>query len=365
MQRRFIENNKIIFSKEEWLDLLSKHNRDYVIDILSDYIDDHKISIPLRDISKEDAYVAFENLKSLDTNELLRRGDIYYRYEYDYGIGDYYIKSSLLGNDASNYFHQENRYKCDTVNNPSPFRTWYDKKLRRSYLRSLITLKYPQIDYNTLREGLSSGRSISSQFKPSVAKTIYDLFKSKNVLDFSMGWGDRLCGFHASEFTEYYMGIDPNKKLHKKYKDQDLFYNTSKCTEFICAAAEDIEYPENTFDLIFTSPPYYIMERYSTDDTQSWVRYKKLNSWLDSFLFSTLKKTWNSLKKGGFLVINISDVYVHHRINKICDPMNIFIASLDGSEFLESLGMQLSFRVGSKNKKDGTFCEPLWIWRKN
>ena len=36
------------------------------------------------------------------------------------------------------------------------------------------------------------GTYIATQFKPIVAKTIYDMSDAKTVLDTSMGWGDRL-----------------------------------------------------------------------------------------------------------------------------------------------------------------------------
>ena len=39
------------------------------------------------------------------------------------------------------------------------------------------------------------GTYIATQFKPIVAKTIYDMTDAKTVLDTSMGWGDRLTGF--------------------------------------------------------------------------------------------------------------------------------------------------------------------------
>ena len=35
---------------------------------------------------------------------------------------------------------------------------------------------------------------------------------------------------------------------------------------------------------MFTSPPYFNVERYSYDDTQSWVRYKTINDWNKDFL---------------------------------------------------------------------------------
>ena len=42
------------------------------------------------------------------------------------------------------------------------------------------------------------GTYIATQFKPVVAKAIYDMTNAKTVLDTSCGWGDRLAGFFAS-----------------------------------------------------------------------------------------------------------------------------------------------------------------------
>ena len=60
------------------------------------------------------------------------------------------------------------------------------------------------------------GTYIATQFKPVVAKTIYDITKADTVLDTSCGWGDRLAGFFASQATHYY-GCDPNPNTYKQY----------------------------------------------------------------------------------------------------------------------------------------------------
>ena len=61
---------------------------------------------------------------------------------------------------------------------------------------------------------------IATQFKPVVAKTIYDMTKANTVLDTSCGWGDRLAGkSFASNATEYY-GCDPNPNTYKQYMKQ-------------------------------------------------------------------------------------------------------------------------------------------------
>ena len=65
------------------------------------------------------------------------------------------------------------------------------------------------------------------------------------------------------------------------------------------------------------------------------------------------------------MIINISDVYSGHQINKICDPMNDHIAGL-GGEYVGCIGMKMSKRPNSKSDIDTSmvFTEPMWVWRK-
>ena len=68
------------------------------------------------------------------------------------------------------------------------------------------------------------GTYIATQFKPVVAKAIYDITNAKTVLDTSCGWGDRLAGFFASDAEEYY-GCDPNPNTYQRYQEQISSYN--------------------------------------------------------------------------------------------------------------------------------------------
>jgi len=238
---------------------------------------------------------------------------------------------------------------------------------------------------------------ICSQFKPNVAKALYDYFNVKNVLDFSMGWGDRLAGFYASMNAELYVGLDPRKENHPIYERQARYYDNhltffekEKKTKFYCEAAEDFYYDgyDDTFDVIFTSPPYFNVERYSHDDNQSWVRYKDIDNWNTQFLQKALDNMLPTLKSGGKLCINISDVYSSStgkkNWSKICDPMNEFLDEYTDMEYKGCIGMEMAKRPNSggagtakdtnqyteeslqlaKETKDKRFCEPIWIWEK-
>ena len=244
---------------------------------------------PYMEISADECRKDFIDLKKTWVHDLLKEGEWFARSEegYDYPLiykgSQWYIKRVNNGNKSSNYFQQENRWSVDGTISPGPLRTWSELKFMTSLMGAAYTLKFDKIDKSTLRTMLGLRKYICSQFKPNAAKALYDYFNVKNVLDFSMGWGDRLAGFYASMNTELYVGLDPRKENHPIYEQQARYYDShltffenEKTTKFHCEAAEDFNYDdyEDTFDIVFTSPPYFNVERYSYDDTQSWVRYK-------------------------------------------------------------------------------------------
>lgn len=361
---KFVKNKELIIPEEAWDDLNSFCSKQQIKQSISDTI--AKLPLPYTDITEGDAKDDFINLLNLDSQSLLTESEWFTRYDYKYSLGNKIIKNSRIGNTSSNYFHQENRWKCDSINAPSPYRTWNTEKFRLTLLNGLWTQKVKRIDNRVLRSCIALRKYIASQFRPSAAKCVYDHFKAKRVLDISSGWGDRLSGFYASKFAEEYVGYDPNENLFKGYDDQIDFYGniiTKDCGIYNEPFEEAGELENDYFDLVFTSPPYFRVERYTKEDNQSWVRYKQLDDWLNKFLFKSLEIAWKSLKKGGYMAINISDVYMNHTVNQICDPMNDYIKKL-GGEYIECIGYQLSKRPNSKADRKGIFCEPIWVWRK-
>ena len=358
-------NGEIIILPPQWQHLTGGYEKEEIKNAISDAIEKYKLPMPLRHICVDDACEDFARLQEFNCTDLIKKGTTFTRYSYSRPLGDEYISSSNIGNKSSDYFHQYNRYCCDSINAPSPYRTWYTKKFRMTFLNALWTLKVREINNSVFRTALALRKFISSQFRPTAAKAIYQRYGAKNVLDFSSGWGDRLCAFHACKDTESYMGIDPNVNLVQGYQKQNSFYNTGKKVQLISAPAEEVALPDDNFDLVFTSPPYFNIERYTQEQNQSWKRYKKLEAWLEGFMFPVLTNSWKSLKRGGVLAINISDVYSNHQINAICDPMNDFIEKLDGAQYETCLGMKMAKRPNSLSEQNGIFVEPIWIWHKD
>ena len=155
----------------------------------------------------------------------------------------------------------------------------------------------------------------------------------------------------------------------------------------IDSPAEDVDYSrfENFFDMVFTSPPYFNTEKYTYDDTQSWVRYKTIDEWNKNFLHKTLDKIIPAVKQGGIIAINISDVYSSPDKGyvDIVNPMNDFLKE-KGLEYQGCIGMEMAKRMNSagagearsdyyseehreraEELQNQAFGEPIWIWKKN
>ena len=358
--------------------------------------------LPYPDLTEKKAWKDFQKLKGMKWNEIMVEGEWYaregtkYSYNLNYDDKQLYFRRINTGNNCSNYFQIENRWSVDGSVSPGPKRTWESHKFMTTLMGSAYSLKMPKITKNILRTMIGLRKYICSQFKPNVAKIIYDMFESENILDFSAGWGDRLAGFYASEHGKHYVGIDPRKENHPIYQEQSEFYDKhlgffehDRKSEFYCSPAEDFDFTQydEHFDMVFTSPPYFSVERYSYDDTQSWVRYKDINDWNKDFLQTTLGNLWGSIKSGGYLLVNISDVYTNSKWStergwlEICNPMNDYLSKL--GEYQGCIGMEMAKRPNSggagtaksyegsvwtekslENKEDKKFGEPIWIWKK-
>lgn len=363
-----ITNGHININQEHWNLLNEKYDKEDIKECLSNEILSGNILLPLKILTYKDAEDSFKNLLSYKCNDI-KEGNLVTRYDYSFDNIGYgrYIDESNVGNVASDFFQQHNRYMCGSINSPSPVRTWSNKKFLNGLLNSIWTLKCKSVDDTVLRTCLALRKYVASQFKPSVAKSIYEKLNSVDIMDFSAGWGDRLCGFYACENTKSYIGIDPNTSVFNKYYEQVEFYSNyaqNKSTRFINSPAEDIiDIPKEIVDTVFTSPPYFNIEKYTNNSNQSYIRYRKLDDWLSKFLFKAIDLSVNALRENGYLAINISDVYSNHQVNHICDPMNYYIKNL-GLHYEGVIGMKMAKRPNSNAAKDGIFIEPIWLWRK-
>ena len=85
------------------------------------------------------------------------------------------------------------RMSCGSYGFKSPVQRWNDgDNIWGAFVHLERVNTEKNITRGTYTMAFRLGTYIATQFKPIVAKTIYEMCGAKTVLDTSVGWGDRL-----------------------------------------------------------------------------------------------------------------------------------------------------------------------------
>mgnify|MGYP003145989534 CR=1 FL=1 len=160
-----------------------------------------------------------------------------------------------------------------------------------------------------------SGVQTVSNFRPTSATAIYERYSGEgSVLDMSCGYGGRLLGAIKSKRVTRYTGLEPCSETYSgllslaenfNNRKEDMFLRPKKIQIYKMGSEDFVE--ENKYDLCFTSPPYFNLEKYSKEETQSYIKYPTVDSWYDGFLKKTIQNSHLNLKKNGKLILNIKN----------------------------------------------------------
>jgi hypothetical protein len=328
-----------------------------MIDTMIHFFEKHHPKFPFREFNMHEVRQNFYDLRDLNLKDNIfpkekcktvhEKYDDYVGNFPEWGIG--ILNFSATHNTMSDAFMNRERMKCGYDRSPSPIEMWEEQTNLKQILSPIWRL-HPTCEMplknNLYIEGIRVGAYFAGQFKPSVAKAFYDFTKSKKVLDTSSGWGDRMAGFFTSNAEEYY-GMDPNGDLHENYHKMAVQYENWLGTEkpksefgdkwfsvegkkkikIYRYPAEDLPWDEipNDIDIMFSSPPYFATERYAEgskfEDDQSWSRYNSYEEWRDGFYLPVMKKAFDKLSPGGWLMVNIMDPKVKGKRHKSCDDL--------------------------------------------
>lgn len=155
-----------------------------------------------------------------------------------------------------------------------------------------------------------------NSFNPAFAKWVVEetAGRGAKVLDPSSGWGDRLIGAIAAG-AQLYQGYDPNPRLASAYERIAAELGGSASCRVTTSAFEEADVPAAEFDLAFTSPPYYSLEKYVEPGApgasdQSVVRWPKFEDWVREMYVPYIRKMHRAVKPGGWIVLYVEDVTV-------------------------------------------------------
>ena len=362
--------DELKFTEDEWSTLNDEYERDDIINWLIKTIRKNDIPFPQTVYDESQVAQSFKKLQDYDISKLIKRDEYGFKFDidekWDTTMGILWGASNV-GNVSSNYFHEKVRFNVNRLGRLRPNDVWNRDDRLFLTMKSLWSLKFKSIGNSELKSMFRLGMYQAGQFKALTAKGMYDYFQAENIADMSMGWGDRLAGFNASKHGKYYYGTDPNTLTYNNYHRQHDFYDTGKEIDIHCEPSEDLtKPPKHSIDISFTSPPYFNREQYVDEDTQSFMRYVTIDSWLSDYMFKTIKQQWNYIKSGGVYAINVSNILNKGEWVNICDPINEYLNTLDGSKYLGHMGMKISKRPSIQLRKDVdcSLAEPIFVWQK-
>lgn len=260
------------------------------------------------------------------------------------------------------YFSEEARLTARVNGCDSPL-DFYKKNYDQVYQKALeLEKEWKDKSFRYfLRDAVYLLTKECTSFKIGVSKLICEFFKATHVLDPSSGWGDRMLGAAAAGVTVYH-GVDPNPALTNSYEKIIDFVSSQKPQNTLGPIRQRFNVltndflktniSPNSYNLVFTSPPFWNWEIYTEAPGQSILGKTTVKEWTQGFLHPYLKKAWEALIPGGYLVLYISDV----KTGRYVEDMITYVNSFRG-KFLGVIGL-----VGDPATM--SYAYPIWCWQK-
>jgi 16S rRNA G966 N2-methylase RsmD len=258
---------------------------------------------------------------------------------------------SKIGNNIVDYFtflqrlDTKGKYDVSYFDFLNNLDTFQEKKFIQNMLKYYKDVKNKsnkKNDYKVYKEVYNICISAINIMRPLNCMEIYTRFNAKRVLNFCAGWGGSTVAAAALNLEAFY-GIEINKDLKEPYDNMVTYLRTKSNTEFtinICDAT-DFDYAKLNYDAVFSSPPYYFIEKYPNN-----ISYNSKKDMNEKFYKPVFSKSYNGLKKGGHFIINIcKEVYENVLKNLLGEAHEIFALK--------------------KSKRQNDYTEMVYVWIKN
>ena len=257
---------------------------------------------------------------------------------------------STIGTVACGTFFP-NRYRARRQGGRSAWDMWYDDIVLKKAIHLQLDSGHPTTPERVLKAVVMFNRT-PSVFRPVVAKYIYENYCPKGgiVWDPCAGYGGRLLGAMAAGVGRY-IGTDLEDETAQGNQSLAEALECSTRCRVECVDATTFD-PGEPLDLVFTSPPYFDLEVYGRKFEDS-LHGLSIEQWVQLFLGSIVSRSFQCLKSGGFLILNLPQ-----------KPVNGLRLDLAGSQLVQGLIPRNSVYMPIRDKRRGMKREPLLIWQK-
>jgi len=199
----------------------------------------------------------------------------------------------------------------------------------------------------------------ASLFKPVVAKYLYKHYAVEKVLDFSAGWGARALACMSLDL-EYY-GIDP--LTFNEINNMMKFFGGKGRVVEGCSEDSSSYKDIPVVDCVMSCPPYFNLEIYSGEESQSINRYKEYQDWLNIYWSNTVINCLSRLKEDGYFIVVLKDQVKKYNLAEdmisICEKSGLKIKE---QIYYKTLNSHLSGKKKSNKKQKNSevvfiFCK--------
>jgi tRNA1(Val) A37 N6-methylase TrmN6 len=244
--------------------------------------------------------------------------------------------------------YQPHFWETESPTGESIAKLWNDADLRAKALER--TQKHYKVIYKSeIRRNIAffSKAPLPTMYRPMLTKSVVLHTGAKKVLDPCIGWGGRMLGTLAVDGTTF-EGCDPSTKTHSGLQQIAAFCKIADRATLHCAGAEVVlpTLPSGSYDLVLTSPPYFTLEVYTHEETQSVKKHSDWDAWVAGWLDPVIRECLRCLKADGVSAWSVKNM----RKQKLLDEV-VRIHTKYGFTHTETMGMSSTQRnTGGKAK---------------
>ena len=349
--KKILDIDKRDLEFERVINSIGVVDREYGVEVIFDYYRRH--GFPHYKIREEEKYEHMRKLKKFDVDTIFINNEIIQtmhclRLAWTYFPHFWEIRCGSAKQSPMEIFHDDKKFKS-TIR-----KCWNWSKKHFKGEENQVNNKFHE---NRLRQSLKiyTGTQAVSNFRPTAAKLIYEKFGGDVIWDMSAGWGGRLIGFLSSS-RKHYIGTEPSSKTYDGLlKIKEDFEYLGKKVEIHKLGSEVFQPDKESLDLCFTSPPYFDTEKYSDEETQSYVKFPTQDDWVDGFLRKTIENCYHGLKGNKYMLINIANTSKY----KFIEEETVKISKELGFIQEDTLQLTLSSVMGAGYK-----YEPIFVFKK-
>jgi tRNA1(Val) A37 N6-methylase TrmN6 len=257
---------------------------------------------------------------------------------------------SRIGNNIVDYFTFQQRLETKGKYNINfyEFIINIDEFKKKKFIQNMLiyyeTVKNKNNTKNqfiVLKEVYNICISAINIIRPLVYMEIYSKYHPTCVLDFCAGWGGAVVAASALNIP-HYIGIEININLKEPYEKMVEYLKTKSNSkiEMFFDNALNIDYNQFYYDLVFTSPPYYFIQKYENN-----IEYSNKQDMNELFYKPIFTKVYKGLQPGGHFIINVcKEVYENVLINLFGEANEIY--------------------PYKKSKRQNNYQEIVYVWKK-